>query len=164
MSITPSARMLIVSIASQEMALIEDDVIVKFFPISTSKNPPSCVADSFGTPTGLHKLADFIGDGQPAGTVFKGRVPTKHFQDYTSKEQQNNLITSRIIRMQGLESGVNQGEGCDTYDRYVYIHGTNHEDRIGEPFSGGCIELLNSDVIELFKTVETGDILAIFNE
>lgn len=153
--------MLIVSIASQEMALIIDGEIERIFKISTSKNAPSCLADSYGTPVGLHQLADFIGAGEVEGMVFKGRLPTKHFSQHSSEEQQSNLITSRIIRLQGLEAGKNSGEGCDTFARYVYIHGTNHEDRIGEPFSGGCVEMLNRDVIECFELVDSGDLVAI---
>lgn len=161
LSITPTRRLLIVSIAAQEMALLVDGVIKRVFSISTSKNPPSCIADSFGTPTGLHQLADFIGADQPVGTVFKGRLPIKHYTEFSQEEQAQNLITSRIIRLRGLEDAKNAGPGCDSYERYVYIHGTNHEDRIGEPFSGGCIEMTNADVIDLFNLVEPRDLIVI---
>ena len=161
MSITPTRRLLVVSIGNQELALIEDDQLKRTFSISTSKNPPSCVENSFGTPLGLHALADKIGADEPSGMVFKGRVPVTHFSEFSAEDQERNLITSRIIRLQGLEPGYNRGQGCDTYDRYVYIHGTNHEDRIGQPFSGGCIEMYNSEVIELFDGVEEGDLLSI---
>jgi len=158
LSITPTRRQIIVSIERQELALICDGALERIFAISTSKNPPSCKADSYGTPLGLHALADRIGDGEPLGMVFKGRVPTgQHFSDYPEEEQGRNLITTRIIRLRGLETGQNRGHGCDSYERYVYIHGTNHEDRIGEPFSGGCVELRNIDVVELFDTVSEGD-------
>ena len=85
--------------------------------------------------------------------VFEGRVPKKHFTKLTIQQQQSNLITSRIIRLRGLEHGVNLGDGYDTYKRYIYIHGTNHEERLGSRFSGGCIEMRNFDIIELFKQV-----------
>jgi hypothetical protein len=161
LSITPISRLLIVSVKHQELALINDDKLQRTFSISTSKNPPSCVENSFGTPLGLHALADKIGDGETEGMVFKGRVPTSHFKEFSSEEQQRNLITTRIIRLRGLEPGYNCGEGCDSYDRYIYIHGTNHEDRVGQPFSGGCIEMYNSEVVELFDTVEEGDLISI---
>ncbi|MEM7790978.1 MAG: L,D-transpeptidase [Verrucomicrobiota bacterium] len=158
MSITPTRRQLIVSIADQGMALVEDGRVVKTYPVSTSKRPASCLADSFGTPNGLHALADKIGDDAPKGTVFKGRVATgRLFSDFPEEERKKNLITSRIIRLRGLEDNKNSGPGCDSYDRFIYIHGTNHEDRIGEPFSGGCIEMINNDVIELFDCVDSGD-------
>jgi hypothetical protein len=162
LSITPTTRMLIVSIASQEMALLEDGKIDRIFKVSTSRNPPSGIADSYGTPLGLHKLADFIGDGEPDGMVFKGRVATgKHYDECVATAPDTNLITTRIIRLQGLEPGKNQGVGCDTYDRYVYIHGTNHEAGIGKPFSAGCILMLNDEAIELFDRVKSGDLLTI---
>jgi lipoprotein-anchoring transpeptidase ErfK/SrfK len=69
------------------------------------------------------------------------------------------LITSRILRLRGLEIGKNCGKGRDSYDRYIYIHGSNHEDRISQPFSGGCVEMLNADVIELFDQVDEGDLI-----
>ena len=161
LSITHTSRLLIVSIQDQELALIHNDTVQRTFSISTSKNPPSCIENSFGTPLGLHALADKIGDGEPEGMVFKGRVPLSHFSKFSTEEQQRNLITTRIIRLRGLEPGYNSGEGCDSYDRYIYIHGTNHEDRIGQPFSGGCIEMRNSEIIELFDTVKENDLLCI---
>lgn len=144
------------------MAVIENGAIAKVYAISTSLNPPSNKVDSYGTPTGLHAIADMIGTGQPEGLVFKGRVPTgKHFSLYSAKEAEGNLITSRILRLRGLEPGHNAGPGCDSYKRYIYIHGTNHEDRIGQPFSGGCVEMLNKEVIELYERVESGNLVSI---
>ncbi|HKK18428.1 MAG TPA: L,D-transpeptidase [Opitutales bacterium] len=160
MSIIPTDRRLIVSISDQRMALITGENVVRAYTISSSLKPPSCVADSHGTPTGLHEIADKIGNGQPEGMVFKGRVPTgRHFGNYGAEDAARNLITSRILRLRGLEPGHNSGRGRDSYERYIYIHGTNHEDRIGQPFSGGCVEMLNAEVIELFDIVESGDLV-----
>lgn len=160
MSIIPTDRRLIVAIAEQKMALVEGDELIKIYTVSTSLKSPSCIADSNGTPTGLHKIADKIGGDQAEGMVFKGRVPTgKHYWEYTGDEAGRNLITSRILRLRGLEAGHNLGPGYDSYRRYIYIHGSNHEKRIGQPFSGGCVEMLNAEVIELFDRVESGDLL-----
>lgn len=140
------------------MAYLSDGKLERLFQVSTSKNSPSCIEHSYGTPTGLHAIADCIGADSPAGTVFKARVSTgRHFSEFSEDEQRKNLITSRILRLRGLEAGINSGPGIDSYDRYIYIHGTNHEARIGQPFSGGCIELSNADVIELFELVQSGD-------
>jgi|TARA_E500000178_G_scaffold106800_2_gene106531 hypothetical protein len=158
-SITPTDRRLIVSLEAQQMALFADGCSIRIYSVSTSKNPPSCIENSFGTPVGLHALADKIGAHSPSGTVFRGRKPKKHYTDFDPQEQKANLITSRILRLRGLEVGKNSGPGCDSYDRYIYIHGTNHENRIGQPFSGGCIELCNDNIIELFDQVEPGDLV-----
>lgn len=160
LSITPTNCQLIVLIEKQEMAVIEDGKIPLVYAISTSKNPPSCLADSYGTPMGLHAIADKIGSDAPEGMVFKGRVATgQHFDHVPKEEAERNLITSRILRLRGLDPGTNCGAACDSYERYIYIHGTNHEDRIGRPFSGGCLEMLNRDVIELFDRVDQGDLV-----
>jgi hypothetical protein len=160
LSITSTARRLIVSISKQAMALIEGGSLIKIYTVSTSKNPPSCEAESYGTPIGLHTIADKIGADAPEGMVFKGRLATgQHYSDASEEDAARNLITSRILRLRGLEPGKNAGDGCDSYDRYIYIHGTNHEDRIGQPFSGGCVEMLNEEVIELFESINEGDLI-----
>ncbi len=96
------------------------------------------------------------------GTVFKGRKPTgKYYWDYEKTGQRNNLITTRILRLKGLETGINQGPGLDTYKRYVYIHGTNHEEVIGHPASAGCILMRNREIIELYEQVESRSLVLI---
>ena len=57
------------------------------------------------------------------------------------------------MRLAGLEKGVNQGGVVDTFDRYVYIHGTNHEKNLGTPSSSGCLQMSNACVIELFNLI-----------
>lgn len=71
------------------------------------------------------------------------------------------LITSRILRLGGLEDGVNRGGDVDTHDRCIYIHGTNREHLIGRPQSSGCILLRNPDIIELHEEVRAGDMVMI---
>jgi hypothetical protein len=118
------------------------------------------VKNSLGTPRGLHHVAEKIGAGAPPGTVFKGRVNLgKHFNELDDEENAKNLITTRIIRLRGLEPGVNAGGEVDTYERYIYIHGTNHEHRLGSPASSGCVQMNNIELIGLFDEVRTGDLV-----
>ncbi len=156
-----SQHILFVSITSQTLSLFEDGVLKKVYSVSTSRKPPSCVENSNGTPLGLHKIDGKIGEGAPLRTVFRGRVSCGLVEEQTSAEQQKNLITTRIMRLRGLEDGVNAGGLVDTYNRYVYIHGTNQEDKIGTPNSHGCVLLSNKDVVELFDVVKDGDIVLI---
>jgi hypothetical protein len=160
LGLKPTSRLITVSIAQQLLGFWQDDCLVKSHVISTSRRPPSNVKDSLGTPRGLHEIAEKHGAGQPPGIVFKARVATgKHFSEFPANEQQRNLITSRILWLRGLEPGVNAGGNVDTYARYVYIHGTNHEERLGTPFSGGCIEMPNLGIIELFDEVRAKDLV-----
>jgi L,D-transpeptidase catalytic domain len=128
--------------------------------VSTSLRPPSNVKDSLGTPRGLHHIAEKIGAGALPGTVFKGRVNLgRHFNELTDEENAKNLITTRILWLRGLEPGVNAGGEVDSYGRYIYIHGTNREDRLGSPASSGCVQMNNVEIIELFDAVRAGDLV-----
>ena len=95
--------------------------------------------------------------------VFKSRVPTgRHFSEVADTDPANanyNLITSRILWLRGLEPGVNRDGDVDTFNRHVYIHGTNHESRIGEPLSAGCVLMRNLDIVELYEEVRAGDLV-----
>ena len=147
-------------IETQTLQFFRDGHLVKSHVISTSKRPPSNVKDSLGTPRGLHVIAERIGAGQPPGMVFKSRIPTgRHFSELPDADQHPNLITSRILWLRGLEPGVNAGGDVDTYKRYVYIHGTNHEDRLGTPQSAGCVLMGNREIVELYEEVRTGDLV-----
>ncbi len=133
---------------------------MKSHVVSTSLRPPSNVKDSLGTPRGLHEIVEKFGAGQPPGIVFKARVATgKHFSELVAEDQQRNLITTRILWLGGLEPGHNLGGNVDSHGRYIYIHGTNHEDRLGTPFSAGCIHMNNLGIIGLFDEVRTRDLV-----
>lgn len=160
LGIKPADRVLLVRISTQTLQFYRSGTLVRALPVSTSLKPPSNVKDSLGTPRGLHVIAERIGGEQPIGMVFKGRRPTgRHFSEHADD---GNLITSRILWLRGLEPGVNSGknpggESVDTYERYIYIHGTNREDRIGRPHSAGCVLLTNSAMIALYDEVRVGD-------
>ena len=148
---------LVASIPEQRLHLFEDGKSLKAYSMSSSKRPPSCEENSFGTPWGLHEVCEKIGEGEPEGMVFKGRLPIgAHYWECAADEQEKNLITTRILRLRGLEAGVNRGGNRDTFARMIYLHGTNHEDKIGQPASAGCLLVRNRDALELFERVPVG--------
>jgi phosphoserine phosphatase len=69
---------------------------------------------------------------------------------------EGDLVLSRVLRIEGLDP-----ENANTFERFIYIHGTNHEDRLGQPASQGCIRLGNAEMIELFEMIEVGTELSI---
>lgn len=158
LGIKPADRLLLVRIGTATLQFYRAGVLAKSYAVSTSRRPPSNVKNSLGTPRGLHEIAERIGAGQPPGMVFVSRRPTgRHFSEFPDNVANDNLITSRILWLRGLEPGVNAGGDVDTYERYVYIHGTNHEARIGEPMSAGCVLMRNLDLVELYEDVRAGD-------
>ena len=130
------------------------------FPISTAENGMGNRAESHKTPFGIHRIRQKIGGGEPRGMVFEARQPTgKVVRNFDNRERDE--ITSRILWLDGLEEGLNRSGVYDTYSRFIYIHGTSDEKRIGEPVSAGCIRMRNDDVIELFDEVLVNDLVLI---
>lgn len=113
----------------------------------------STVEGSLGTPPGLHRVAEKYGDQAAAGSVFVGRQkqPELYWERSDAGPEQKALVTTRILRLAGLQPGVNAGEGVDSFDRYIYIHGTNHPERFPEHGSCGCIVLLDEDLKWLYE-------------
>jgi hypothetical protein len=160
LGIKPTVRVLVVSLNGQTLRFFESGHLKRTYVISTSKRPPSNVKGSLGTPSGLHKIDEKIGAGSPPGIVFKSRRSTGfHFREYKDPHGAECLVTSRILWLRGLEPGVNAGGEVDSHDRYIYIHGTNREDRLGKPQSAGCVVMNNVEIVELFEHVRTGDLV-----
>lgn len=156
LDIRPTELVLTVNVADQTLSLFEDGQLIKQFPCSTSRFGVGQIEGSNCTPLGLHCIAEKIGGGQPAGTVFKSR----HVVGHTSEPQfADAKITTRILWLEGLEPGINQGTDVDSHSRYIYIHGTGDQESIGEPASHGCIHLADKDLLWLFKKVPSGTLV-----
>lgn len=154
----PPGRWLLVDVAGQQLILVRENGPQLVGPVSTALAGIDCRQDSGGTPSGLHRIADKIGAGEPAGTVFRSRRTTgEHWAPGRALPGDEDLILTRILTLEGLEEGHNRGPGVDSLERYIYIHGTNHEDRIGQPVSHGCVRMTSQDILELFEEVEVGD-------
>ena len=145
--------MIFINTVKQKLYLLDNNIIKYEFPISTSFNGSGCQEDSYKTPFGLHAVVSKIGAGLLPGTLFKNRRPTKIIVKPLPQDKYD-YITSRIIRLSGLEDEINKGGNVDTYNRYIYIHGTPHIDRLGEPESHGCIRMSDNDVITLFDSIK----------
>lgn len=158
-----STEIIVVSVRLQEMFLFINKKFSKKYIISTSKNSPSQAKSSFGTPLGVHEIACKIGYDANVGEIFTYRSSTgRTFYELNAEEiYSKNMITSRILRLSGLENGVNFGGDVDSFSRCMYIHGVNREDLVGIPVSNGCINMKNIDVIELFELVNVGCLVCI---
>ncbi|MDI9348158.1 MAG: L,D-transpeptidase [Methylacidiphilales bacterium] len=150
--IEPSQLWLYVSIEKQSLMLLEGIVVKKQYQISTSKFGIGNQQGSYKTPTGWHEIAECIGHHASLGEIFKSRISTGQLYS-NATEKNEDSITTRILWLRGLEHGLNVGEGIDSYDRFIYIHGTNQEQLIGTPASFGCVRMGNSDIAEMFPIV-----------
>jgi len=137
-----------VSIGDQRLTLNDGERPTRTYLVSTSRFGVGTEEGSLKTPTGRFRVAQKIGDGMPSGTVFVGRVPLETDEMPPPTED---LVMSRILWLDGLDE-----HNANTRDRFIYIHGTRHEDKIGEAASHGCVRMRNEDVIELFDLVAEG--------
>ena len=154
---------LVVSVVQQRLDHFRGGIPLAAYRVSTARAGVGCVEDSLRTPLGLHRVTERIGEGEPEGMVFKARLPTgRLWREWPRPE--DNLITTRILRLEGLEPGVNRGldaEGrvVDTHRRMVYIHGTNQASALGTPNSHGCILLSDADMLRLFGETREGTLV-----
>ncbi len=148
-----------INVAEQQLSLLTEvgELLVQY-SVSTSKFGTGNQNGSQQTPLGLHRVKDKIGGAMPVNEVYIGRVPHGNIDECKQQgvELPDDVIMSRIIWLDGMEPGRNQGGYVDTYQRYIYIHGTNHEDNVGTPSSIGCIRMRNQDVVDLYRQIEIG--------
>jgi len=137
-----------IHVPSQTLDLIDDERLIRRYAISTSRVGLGTEPGSQRTPTGRFRIAEKIGDGAPPGEIFVSREPTGRFGE---EDDDHDHVQTRILWLEGLDP-----ENANTFERYVYIHGTNAESKLGTPASCGCVRMNNLDVIDLFDRVEAG--------
>jgi len=150
-------KLIVVKVNTQELYFLNKGVIKEKFSISTSLYGTGSEVNSYKTPLGRHVIAEKIGKNLPFGAILKGREWTGSIANIIKEpiDTEFDIVTSRILWLKGLEEGLNLGPGVDSMSRYIYIHGTAEEGLIGKPASDGCVRMYNSDVIYLFKKVDT---------
>jgi lipoprotein-anchoring transpeptidase ErfK/SrfK len=148
-----------ISVADQKLTLLDEDgQVLHQYPVSTSKYGTGNQNGSEKTPLGLHRIKDMIGGAMPINEVYISRMPHGSLEECIERgvDLPDDVIMSRIMWLEGMEPGRNQGGYVDTYQRYIYIHGTSEEDKIGTPASIGCIRMRNADIVELYRLVKPG--------
>ncbi len=148
-----SAPKIDISIRRQLLVLKRGSKTLRTFPISSSSFGLGTKEGSMKTPLGKFRVAEKIGAGAKPGTIFKARVALKPNEKPPDTED---FVTTRILWLDGLGK-----RNANTHARFIYIHGTKREDKIGTPDSHGCIRMRNDDVIELFDLVDEGTAVTI---
>jgi len=162
-------RWLLVSTHRQRLYLVVEGEVARDYPVSTAAAGIDARERSGGTPPGVHVIAQRIGAGLPAGTVFRDRLPTgetwrPEAATTATPSGAPDLILARILTLDGREPGVNRGAGVDSLARTIYIHGTSDEARLGAPVSHGCVRLSPADAIALHDLVAEGDPVVILDD
>ena len=144
-----------VSVAAQTLEVrTPAGEVVKSYPVSTSRFGLGTEPGSLRAPLGVFRVGEKFGDGQALGAVFQSRQPTGEIGlDSTDAD----LVLTRILWLEGAEK-----HNANTRERYIYIHGTNHERHLGQPASHGCVRMSNADVAEVYELVPPGTEVRIF--
>ncbi len=146
---------LIINTTEQMMYLIEGESFVAEYVVSTGKTGEGNQRGSNQTPLGYHRIVEKIGDGATIGTIFVGKKDTGEISAiYTDDtDVDNDPVVTRILSLDGLEEGYNKGGNVDSFNRFIYIHGTHEEGLLGTKTSHGCIRMKNTEVVDLFDIV-----------
>lgn len=154
-----------VAAKKQKLYLIQDGLIVDEFTVSTAANGIGSTFGSFKTPVGLHRIAEKVGDDLPLKTIISKKVSTGVLAsiDTSGHDTGKDVITTRVLHLDGMEDHVNKGGESDSYSRGIFIHGTQEEGRLGSPASKGCIRMGNVDIAALFQKVEVDTFVIILN-
>lgn len=139
------------------MIVYQHDAPIAEYRVSTSRFCLSDQPGSRGTPLGELEIARKIGGHEPAGMKFKNRRATGEIvrPDAPGRDP----IVSRILWLRGREA-----QNRHAYSRFIYIHGTAEEARIGSPASFGCIRMRSCDVIQLYDILGVGARVDIVNQ
>ena len=141
-----------ISIGTQRIQLWAGTRLVREWPCSTSKFGIGFVEGSNKTPLGGFVVKAKHGAGAEPGTIFKAREPVDVW--HPGGATTDDLVLTRILRLDGREE-----RNANTFDRFIYIHGTNDERGIGRCGSHGCVRMRNADVIALFDEVPEGTLV-----
>jgi lipoprotein-anchoring transpeptidase ErfK/SrfK len=125
------------------------------YSISTAKNGLGEEQDSEKTPRGWLRICEKYGDKAPKNGVFIARNFTGEVYNLNLRHKypERDWILTRILRLEGTELDINKGGNRDTYERFIYIHGTPDDVKLGYPGSRGCIRMRNDDIIELYEMI-----------
>jgi hypothetical protein len=158
----------IVSIKEQVLYLFENNKFICSYPVSTSRQGIGQQEGSNQTPIGIHCVKEKIGAEAEYAEIFLSRETTNSIASIEHQAICTDIdcITSRILWLAGLEDGINKnksstGHSVDSYERYIYIHGTHEEGLIGRVASIGCVRMKNADVIDLFDKLCTSSLVII---
>jgi len=150
--------------SEQRMYWYNDGNLVQTYRISTAAKGLGNQANSEKTPSGAHYIRVKLGGTAKRGAIFEkltntGAIATIYTKPVSGRVSA--LVTSRIMRLEGLEPGKNKGGAVDTFNRMIYFHGTNKEGNLGKHASHGCIRMNNDQIIDLYKRVPEGTLVYI---
>jgi lipoprotein-anchoring transpeptidase ErfK/SrfK len=137
-------RLIVIDPSTSTGYLSDGDRVLHTFIVSTGYGGLSGVPGSGGTPAGAHRI-EMLARARPQ-EILEWRRPTGRFADVFGEP----AVTTGLIALDGLEE-----RNRYSWERNVYIHGTNRLSILGRPgVSGGCIRVHPNDIYFLLDAIE----------
>jgi len=152
--------MIVVRLNTQRLWQRQPSGVWRSWPISSATNGAGNQRGSYCTPLGRHRIYARIGEGEHRNTAFRARKAIGIY-DPERDDPDKDWILTRILWLEGLETGRNRRGAVDSRNRFIYIHGTHREDLIGTPASHGCIRMRADDLLQLFAASFVGERVSI---
>lgn len=160
----------------QKLLVYKQGQLLKTYKVSTGAAGFGNESGSGKTPIGLRTISRKAGADLPDYTLMVNLKGVKDTDgqyvilpvcDSLSAEIKRKLINIKNFILPGeLSSKEKAIINCEAHvltralvvdaNRGVYIHGTNRENSLGTPLSGGCIRMSNDNVKELFNMTPVG--------
>ncbi|GED21960.1 L,D-transpeptidase [Halomonas halmophila] len=158
-SLPPEAETWVeIDVDAQQLTLHQGREALWSCAVSTGAAGTGELDGSGATPLGWHYVRAAIGEGNPCGTVYRGRRLTGEVFDeqLAAAHPERDWILTRILWLCGLEPGRNRGGRVDSQRRYIYLHGTPSDQPMGVPASHGCVRLRDPDLLAVFRHAVPG--------
>lgn len=157
-NVTP--QHLIISVADQKAYFYKNGTLNDIYQVSTSSKGVGQVSESGKTPLGLHEIAEKDAGTAPYACHLSGRRCTGDIVtiEYRALKPSPLKITTRVLRLKGLVKGFNSGknsdeQSVDTFNRYIYLQGSNADGMLGTPVTEGAIHFSNLEIMRLFDAI-----------
>jgi hypothetical protein len=151
-------KLLIVWGPSQTLYYTQDGKsLLKSFKVSTGANGFGNEVDSKKTPVGLLQVKgkikarpfEVLVGKTPTGKILGPNVDSTRVDDEGKKHIAE--VLTGILELDGLED-------CNdnAFSRNIYFHGTNKENKLGSPYSNGCIRVSNDNIQWMMNNIPQG--------
>lgn len=165
LGVAPTPHLIVIDTQKQTLRVLNNNEIKHIYTISTSKRGLGQRVDTYKTPQGLHRINEKIGEGVPhQGIFYRRQFVGEAWKPLPRHQHRKDFITTRILRLEGLQPGFNKGRdnwgrNVDSEIRAIYIHGTTMEWKLGAPSTKGCVHMSAKDVVHLFNSVPVGTLV-----
>jgi len=139
--------------SKQKLYISDNGSTTEALTVSTAAKGFGNEKGSKQTPTGLMQVTNSVMASDKFEVLIGQQETNVILGPYKKSERAGHCaeVLTGLLNLKGVEE-------CNKNisQRSIYIHGTNREQVLGKPASGGCIRVSNNDVITLVNKIKRG--------